>query len=96
MTTIPNTILYQPKALKSFFLIYPNKKRIAIMETTKATIIPVNKIPISKAEKSKPNLSNFNTLAPNITGIERKNEYSAAILRDVPSRIAPRDRKSVV
>jgi hypothetical protein len=40
--------------------------------------------------KLKPNLTIFNKLAPNITGIDRKNENSAAILLDVPKMIPPR------
>jgi hypothetical protein len=69
---------------------YPNKNRIANMDTTKATIIPVNKMAASIPVKLKPNLTNFNALAPNITGIDRKKEYSAAMYREVPSIMAPK------
>lgn len=60
------------------------------METIKATAIPVNRMTISSLVKLNPNLTNFRALAPNITGIDRKNEYSAATNREVPSIIAPR------
>lgn len=78
-TINPNIIRYQPKTLKSLFLIYPIRNLIAIIETTKATIIPVSNINNSVAEKPNPNFNNFNALAPNITGIDKKNEYSVAI-----------------
>lgn len=68
----PKTILYQPKALKSFFLIYPNKNLIAITDTINATIIPVNNKATSMPVKLKPNFISFNALAPNITGIDKK------------------------
>ena len=55
----------------------------------KATIIPVNNTVNSKFVNSIPNFANFKTLAPNITGIDKKNEYSAAIFLDVPSIMAP-------
>ena len=32
----------------------------------------------------------FNTVTPNITGIDKKNENSAATKRDAPRRIAPK------
>ncbi|KAF5045015.1 hypothetical protein DSECCO2_485670 [anaerobic digester metagenome] len=63
---------------------------IAITETTNATVITVSNTAISVPVKHKPNLTSFNALAPNITGIERKNEYSAATYLDVPRMIAPR------
>lgn len=88
-TKIPKAIRYQPNALKSLFLIYPIKNLIAITETTKATIIPVNKMVISSPVKLKPNLTSFNALAPNMTGIDKKKEYSAAMKREEPSIIAP-------
>jgi len=62
---------------------------MAITETIKATTIPVTNTASSIPVNSKPNFTSFKALAPNITGIYRKNEYSAAILRDVPSIIAP-------
>lgn len=63
---------------------------MAKIETAKAASIPVKRIISSIPVNSKPNLSSFTALAPNITGIERKKEYSAAIYRDVPRIIAPR------
>ena len=63
---------------------------MAAMETINAVIIPINRIAISLPEKSNPNLTSFSALAPNITGIDRKNENSAAIDRDAPSIMAPR------
>lgn len=81
---------YQPNALKSLFLMYLNKNLIDITETTNATAIPTRRTAASIPVKLKPNLNNLSALAPNITGIERKNEYSAAILLEVPRIIAPR------
>lgn len=63
---------------------------MAKIETIKATAIPVNNIATSIPVKLKPNLSSFKALAPNITGIDKKNEYSAAIYLEVPSKMAPR------
>ncbi len=75
----PKTIRYHPKTLKSWFLIYPIKNLIASTDTTNATTMPVNKMLISHSVKLKPNLKIFNALAPNIIGIDKKNEYSAAM-----------------
>lgn len=69
---------------------YPIKNLIAITDTTNATIIPVKRMPISIPVKLKPNLKSLRKLAPNIIGIERKNEYSVATKREVPIRIAPK------
>lgn len=89
MTNAPKTIRYHPNALKSFFRIYERKNLIATTETTKDTIIPVSRIDNSKGVKRKPNFNNFKALAPTITGIERKNENSAATALEVPIKIAP-------
>ena len=62
---------------------------MATRDTTNATSIPVINKLNSNPVKPKPNLYSFKALAPNITGIDRKNEYSAAKLLDVPSIIAP-------
>lgn len=51
--------------------------------------MPVKSIIISFCEKSNPNFTSFNALAPNITGMDKKNENSAAINLDVPKIIAP-------
>ena len=61
-----------------------------MIETKNATTIPVNKSVNSMLVKSKPNLNNFKALAPNIMGMDKKNEYSAATKRDVPTMIAPK------
>lgn len=87
---MPKIILYHPNALKSLFLIYFIKNLIATTDTKNATIIPVNKTTNSKLVKSKPNLISFKALAPNIIGIDKKNEYSAAIFLDVPRMMAPK------
>jgi hypothetical protein len=88
-TNIPRIILYQPNALKSLFFIYLSKNLMDIRDIKKATAIPVTKTAISKPVKTNPNFTNFKALAPNITGIDKKNEYSAAIFLDVPSIMAP-------
>ena len=77
ITKPPKTIRYQPKALKSLFLIYPNKNLIATMETPKATSIPVISMATSIPVKTKPNLTSFRKLAPNMTGIDRKRKLAA-------------------
>ena len=88
-TKIPKTIRYHPKTLKSCFLIYPIKNWITNIETTKATIIPIiNKI-ASWAVKTKPNFTNFNKDAPNITGIAKKKVNSAATILETPKSKAP-------
>ena len=64
-----------------------------MMETTKATIEPVNKIMISSDPNVFPlakNLKIFKKLAPNITGIPKKNENSVATKREAPIKIAPK------
>ena len=58
-------------------------------ETTKATTIPVKRIPNSNPLKAKPNFNTFNRLAPSITGIARKNVNSAATVLDTPISNAP-------
>jgi hypothetical protein len=50
-----------------------------ITETAKATVSPIVKITISILVKSNPNFISFNVLAPNMIGIDMKNEYSTAI-----------------
>ncbi len=82
-------ILYHPNTLKSCFLIYPIRNLIARMDTTKATTTPTIRITNSVDVNAKPNFTSFRRLAPNITGIARKNVNSAATVRDVPARIPP-------
>ena len=60
-------------------------------DTAKATTIPTSKItpsPCAKEDSAR-NFTPFNRLAPNITGIARKNVYSAATVLDTPSNNAP-------
>ena len=89
-TTIPKTIRYQPKTLKSCFLIYPIRNLITITETTNAVIIPVKRIINSFPLKEKPNFTIFSRLAPNITGIAKKKVNSAATVLETPIRRAPK------
>ena len=88
-TTIPKTIRYQPKTLKSCFLIYPIRNLMTTTDTTNATTIPVKRIASSIPVKLNPNLIIFKRLAPNITGIARKNVNSAAATLDTPINNAP-------
>ena len=62
---------------------------IAITETTNATNIPSIKMKNWKKLNAKPNFLSFNKLAPNITGIDIKNENSAAKLLESPRISAP-------
>lgn len=51
--------------------------------------MPVISKPISVGEKTKPNFRILSRLAPNITGIAKKNVYSAAVDLDTPNIRAP-------
>ncbi len=62
---------------------------MATTETKNATTIPINKIATSIFVKANPNFANLSTLAPNITGMDKKKEYSAATGREVPNKTAP-------
>ena len=88
-TTTPRTIRYQPNTIKLCFFMYPIKNLITNIETTNATIIPIMSIADSYPVKWKPNLTSLRRLAPNITGIARKNVYSAAIVLETPISSAP-------
>ena len=93
ITAIPRIIRYTPNALKSCFLIYDTKNLIASIDITKDTTQPTNKMIISSVVKVRPsakNLSSFMALAPNIAGIPKKKENSAATVREVPSSDAPK------
>ena len=71
---------------------YDTKNLIARIDTTKDTAQPISIIIISwlvNVNPSRKNLSNFIALAPNIAGIPKKKENSAATVRDVPSSDAP-------
>ena len=78
ITMIPSTIRYQPNTLKSCFLMYPIKNLIAKIETKKATNVPVPSVIASAPVKSNPNFTIFSKLAPNMTGIAKKNVNSEA------------------
>ncbi len=71
------------------FLIYPIRNFITKSDTTKATTIPSISIKASVPVKWNPNLKSLSILAPNITGIARKNVYSAATVLDTPIKSAP-------
>ena len=62
---------------------------IVIILTTKATNIPIINKTNSLAVKANPNLTNFNKLAPNITGTAKKKVNSAATVRLTPINKAP-------
>ena len=81
---------YQPKTLKSCFLIYCIKNLITTIEDTKAVIKPTTIIHISIELKTSPNLANLKTAAPNITGIAKKKVNSAATVRETPKSKAPK------
>lgn len=55
----------------------------------KEVIQPANKMMNSLAVKLNPKFSSFSKLAPNMTGIDMKNENSAATGLDVPIKIPP-------
>ena len=59
-------------------------------ETINATTIPKSRIKISAPVKWNPNFTIFNRLAPNITGIPRKKENSAAAGLEQPMIMAPK------
>ena len=68
---------------------YSIRKRTASNDTANETNVPVIRTPISSAVNEKPNLTTLRRLAPNITGIARKNVYSAATVLDTPISSAP-------
>ena len=83
--TIPdNTITIKEGAFQ-----YSTLQSITITDTINATAIPTRSIISSDIVNAKPNFNIFNKLAPNITGIARKNVNSAATVRDTPIRSAP-------
>ena len=88
-TTIPSTMRYHPNILKLCFLIYPMRNRSTNRDMTKDTTVPVISSASSADVNSKPNFTTFSRLAPNITGIARKNVYSAATVLDTPMSSAP-------
>ena len=60
-----------------------------IREDTKAVTIPISRIASSVDVNARPNFTSFKRLAPNITGIARKNVNSAATVLDTPIISAP-------
>lgn len=67
----------------------PTRNLIANIDTINATILPTDNIIISNPVNTNPNLTNLSKLAPNITGIARKNVNSAATSLDTPINKAP-------
>ena len=63
---------------------YDIKKRITKIDTKNATTIPITRIKNSRTLNANPNFTNFNRLAPNITGIAKKIVNSAATARPTP------------
>ena len=57
--------------------------------TKKATAIPKSKINICAPVNTKPCFTIFKRLAPNMTGMPKKNENSAATALEQPSSMAP-------
>lgn len=82
-------ILYTPNALKSCRFTYPIKNLIETMDTRNETIIPMASTTSSVPVKERPNFKIFKRLAPNMTGIPRKNENSADTVLEHPIRIPP-------
>ena len=62
---------------------------MAKIDTMNAVDMPTNRMTNSFEVNSNPNLTSFKALAPNITGIDKKNENSAATNLEDPKRIAP-------
>ena len=58
-------------------------------DTINDTAIPTIRIAACIPVKSNPNLNSFSALAPNMTGMARKNVNSAATPLDTPSMRAP-------
>ncbi len=59
------------------------------IDTRNAVTIPISSITASAAVNANPNLTNFRSDAPNITGIPRKKVNSAATVRETPSISPP-------
>ena len=83
-------ILYTLFVLISFFLIFLSNNLIVTIDTRKDTTIPTISTINSVVVNARPNFTIFNKLAPNITGIPKKNENSAATVLEHPSKIPPR------
>ena len=91
---IPKPILYQPKDSKLWRRTKFIKNLITIIETRKATTVPVKSTIHSVKLRVKPSSTNalntFKADAPSITGIARKKENSAAAVLETPTVEAPR------
>ena len=68
---------------------YPIRNLIAHTDTINETIVPTASTTSSKPVNTNPNLTSLSKLAPNITGIAKKNVNSAAISLDTPINNAP-------
>ena len=58
-------------------------------ETKNETSIPMTSTPASMVVNENPNFTSFSRLAPNMTGMARKNVNSAATLLETPMSSAP-------
>lgn len=88
-TTAARAIRYQPKILKSCFLMKDIRKRIDTIDTKNATNIPVSSTAHSIAVKCRPKLMSLIALAPNMTGTAIMKVNSAAATLDTPIIRAP-------
>ena len=68
---------------------YPTRNFIVNKDTINATTIPTNNTVSSKLLNTIPNLISLSKLAPNITGMAKKNVNSAATSLDTPINKAP-------
>src|SRR5690625_3107776 len=69
--------------------LYPYTTLFRSIETKKEVIQPAARTINSSGVKLKPKPSSLTKLAPSITGMDMKNENSAAIGRSVPNKIPP-------
>ena len=89
---MPRQMRYQPKGLKSCLRTKPVSQLMAARDTTKATTRPTPMMAHSSATMVLPASTNFtilSRLAPNMTGIARKNVKRVATERDVPRSRPP-------
>ena len=86
-------IRYQPNAANEWRRTKSVRKRITTRDTANAVTIPTASVIHSIPENAIPVLRTyfaiFNRLAPSMTGMARKNENSAAAVRDTPAMRAP-------
>ena len=92
-TATPRIMRYTPNAVKVWRRTKPMSHLMATIETTNATRQPTAMMAISLAPNVPPSNTTYFTslsaLAPNITGIAKKNVNSAATERVVPSSRPP-------